>query len=333
MTEPLIGFIANPASGKDIRRLVALGSSVDNVEKINIVRRVMAGMVAMGIGRIAYLPDAFGITARAAALSKFPEATALPMECFNVPSDSQEAAARLAQMGASVIVTLGGDGTNRMVAKGCGTVPLMPISTGTNNVFPTTVEGTIAGIAVGAVARGITQDASGRAIVRRQPVIRIDVEGQDSEIALIDAVTTQQSWIGARAIWKPQDIGTIVLSRVVTSAIGMASFGSVVFPEEAEQDHGVAIDIDQGAPRRVLVPLAPGTVIEAGIGDARVLATGDVVTAKNDQPYTIALDGEREVEIMNPAAEVRFTRAADGPFTVDPHLAFNAAAAAGAFSA
>jgi hypothetical protein len=35
---PLVGIIANPASGKDIRRLVALGSSVDNNEKINIVR-------------------------------------------------------------------------------------------------------------------------------------------------------------------------------------------------------------------------------------------------------------------------------------------------------
>ena len=40
-----------------------------------------------------------------------------------------------------LIVTLGGDGTNRVVAKGCGNVPITPISTGTNNVFPKVVEG------------------------------------------------------------------------------------------------------------------------------------------------------------------------------------------------
>ena len=44
MTErTLVGIIANPASGKDIRRLVAHGSTFDNNEKINIVRRVLLG--------------------------------------------------------------------------------------------------------------------------------------------------------------------------------------------------------------------------------------------------------------------------------------------------
>ncbi len=37
----LIGIIANPASGKDIRRLVAQGSVFDTSEKINILRRVL----------------------------------------------------------------------------------------------------------------------------------------------------------------------------------------------------------------------------------------------------------------------------------------------------
>ncbi len=42
-----------------------------------------------------------------------------------------------------------------MVAKGCGSIPLLPVSTGTNNVFPSMVEGTVAGMAAGVVARGI----------------------------------------------------------------------------------------------------------------------------------------------------------------------------------
>ena len=49
--QALVGIIANPASGKDIRRLVAHGSTFDNNEKINIVRRVLLGLDAAGVRR------------------------------------------------------------------------------------------------------------------------------------------------------------------------------------------------------------------------------------------------------------------------------------------
>src|SRR5918998_1265194 len=63
----LVGIIANPASGKDIRRLVAHGSAFDNNEKINIVRRMPLGLDAAGVREVAYLPDAYGIVERAAS--------------------------------------------------------------------------------------------------------------------------------------------------------------------------------------------------------------------------------------------------------------------------
>jgi len=34
------------------------------------------------------------------------------------------------------IIVLGGDVTNRVVAKGCGDVPILPLSGDTNNVSP-----------------------------------------------------------------------------------------------------------------------------------------------------------------------------------------------------
>ena len=47
-----IGIIANPASGKDIRRLVAQGSVFDTSEKTNILRRVLRAIDALGdVGR------------------------------------------------------------------------------------------------------------------------------------------------------------------------------------------------------------------------------------------------------------------------------------------
>ncbi|MFP6817128.1 MAG: hypothetical protein VB949_15870, partial [Pseudomonadales bacterium] len=56
-----IGIIANPASGKDVRRLVARASVFDNQEKQAIVRRVLVGLVAAGADEVAYLDDRHGI--------------------------------------------------------------------------------------------------------------------------------------------------------------------------------------------------------------------------------------------------------------------------------
>ena len=142
----LVGIIANPASGKDIRRLVAYGSVFDNQEKVRILRRVLIGLAAVGVERIYYMQDYFGIVDR--ALSKVDlkiPISALISNLTGTQEDSIQAAHIMASEGAACIVTLGGDGTNRAVVKGSNLVPILPISTGTNNVFPYMVEGTIAG--------------------------------------------------------------------------------------------------------------------------------------------------------------------------------------------
>ncbi|HCF71167.1 MAG TPA: ATP-NAD kinase, partial [Syntrophomonas sp.] len=149
-----VGIIANPASGKDIRRLVAYGITFDNLEKVNIVRRALLGLAATGVERVVYMPDYYGIVPKAldglSVLHQLPlEVEMLEMEMSRMQEDSQNAAALMNEMKVDCIITLGGDGTNRMIAKGCGRIPLVPISTGTNNVFPEMVEGTIAGLAAG----------------------------------------------------------------------------------------------------------------------------------------------------------------------------------------
>ena len=88
-------------------------------------------------------------------------------------------------MGASCIITLGGDGTNRAVAKTCGDTPLLPISTGTNNVFPFMVEGTLAGMAAGVVA---TEIAPPDLLTKRSPRLEVVDGGRVIDIALrVDA--------------------------------------------------------------------------------------------------------------------------------------------------
>ena len=149
-----VGIIPNPASGKDIRRLVAYGSVFDNNEKVNIVRRVVLGLEAMGVKEVFVMPDSFGIGIRAMEDLKVSlKASFLDVKIENPQEDSARAAKMLNQLGVACIITLGGDGTNRVVAKACAETPLLPISTGTNNVFPQMVEGTLAGLAAGAAAR------------------------------------------------------------------------------------------------------------------------------------------------------------------------------------
>ncbi len=337
MTEPaLVGIIANPASGKDIRRLVAHGSAFDNNEKINIVRRVLLGLDAAGVSRVAHLPDDYGIVQRAGHAAK----PRLHLEPLGMPvianaSDSTEAAQRLRDAGAAVIITLGGDGTNRVVAKGCGDVPILPISTGTNNVFPRMIEGTLAGLAAGLVATGVAQNRpEGPTVIRRVPQLEILVDNEFRDIALIDAVTSTQSWIGARAIWEPTHLREIALSRLIPAAIGIASIGSPLFPAECGSCNGAFIRIghQESAATTATVPIAPGLIRQIPVADAQLMHPGDVVSFGHG-PCTIALDGEREIEIRDARQTLSVRLQPKGPRVVDVEAALTLGATLGAFRA
>ena len=60
-----IGVVANPASGKDVRRLAARASVFDNREKAAIVTRAITGAVNAGARSFAYLDDSHNIAASA----------------------------------------------------------------------------------------------------------------------------------------------------------------------------------------------------------------------------------------------------------------------------
>src|SRR5260221_13885626 len=68
--------------------------------------------------------------------------------------DTVDAVRRMVAVGARVIVCLGGDGTARVTASAAGEVPMLALSTGTNNTFPAVREATIAGLAAGFVSSG-----------------------------------------------------------------------------------------------------------------------------------------------------------------------------------
>lgn len=332
-----VGIIANPASGKDIRRLVAHGSSFDNNEKINIVRRVLLGLDTSGVERVVYLPDPHAIVDRAAGPIQLRlRLEPLPMPVLGEAGDSTEAAQRMADLGAGVIVTLGGDGTNRVVAKGCGLVPLVPISTGTNNVFPEMVEGTLAGIAAGLVATGVSRNrAGGFRVVRRAPRLEVVLDGEVRDLALIDVVTSRQAWVGSRALWNPAHLRDVVLSRIVPAAIGLASLGGLLFPDAVGGCSGAHISVgdpDRERERLVIAPLAPGLLRQIPIARAE-LVNPEATVSLAAGPCVIALDGERELEVLDGETTIEVHLAVDGPRVVDIAAAIQDAAAQHFFTA
>ncbi|MFL5700992.1 MAG: NAD(+)/NADH kinase [Ktedonobacteraceae bacterium] len=353
MSSPLVGIIANPASGRDIRRLVAHGTVFDNNEKTAIVRRVLLGLEAVGIRRVAYMPEHdFGILPRAiTGLHGHPlllTAAPLEMPVLGTSADSTRAAQLLAELGAGCIITLGGDGTNRVVAKGCGTVPLVPISTGTNNVFPTFLEGTVAGVAAGLVARG----CAGKGALRRAPRLEVLVNGTPIDSALVDVVVSEQPFVGTRALWDLSLVREVVLSRIAPATIGLSALGGALLSAqiqagneavassfaqpackenatvEVSERAGMHIVLGDGG-REVMAALAPGIIKWVGVRETRKLQVDDVVQFQPGAG-TVALDGEREIEIpMTSVVEVRLC--ADGPFVVDVPAALEGAAHAGHF--
>jgi len=336
-----VGIIANPASGKDIRRLVAHGSVFDNQEKVNILRRMLLALDAVGVDRVIFMPDYYGLGERALdGLKLHLESSFLDMPVRANDQDSTEAARRFREMGVNCIVTLGGDGTNRAVAKTCGTVPLVAVSTGTNNVFPDMVESTVAGLAAGLVA---THAVDVERVTYHSKRLEIyssavgacpnAVGGQPSavepvDIALIDVVTCADLFIGSRALWDPARIREIILASARPGSIGMSAVGSCLHPFDSREPIGMHLELGDGGDR-VLAPVAPGLILPVEVRRYRLLRLGDEVPLRSE-PCTVALDGERYIEVgREQELTVRLTDR--GPRVVDISKCMAEAARAGIF--
>ena len=318
MPETIVGIIANPAAGKDIRRIVSQGRFISNQEKVNTLTRVMAGLEAVGVQRVVFMPDIamLGAAASAEATSTIPTHI-LDFTAFNEDRDSTTAAAMMTEMGAGCLVTLGGDGTNRAVSKGCGNVPLLPISTGTNNVFPTMVEGTIAGLAAGIVAQG---EIDLETITTPSKSLEVRVNGEFRDMALVDVAVSKERFVGARAVWDIDTLHEVYLARAEPASIGLSSIGSRLLPLDAEDNRGLYIRLGEGG-EHVSAPIAPGYIRQVGIQEWRTVEIGEPVPV-GLLPSTIALDGERTFTLRQEAvAEVVLTMGGPRVVSIEKALA------------
>lgn len=325
-----LGIIANPASGKDIRRLVSYATTIDNNEKVNICKRIVLAAGGLGVRDVVFMPDTFtmGYSVRYqlqddGVLDSNVEVLDFLMD--GSVKDTEASAALMESMGVGCVVVLGGDGTSRAAAKGLNKTPMLSISTGTNNVYPAMMEGTVAGMAAAAVTR--LDDPYSVCI--RDKRVEVYVNGAYRDMALIDAVISDDTYVGARAIWEPARMKHIIVSRCHPATIGFSSVPGVCRIVEDTDDRGFAVELGSGG-RRVLAPIAAGILTPMEIRNARELALGEEYLYHAAEPGMIALDGEREIRLF-PGDEARFVIRRSGPWRVLPRRAISRAAELGLF--
>lgn len=324
----LVGIIANPAASKDIRRLVAQGRVVPDWEKVNILRRVMLGLQAVGVESLVAMPDSSHLCQRArddAQLSL--DLSLLEMPAQYVEGDTVTAARLMGEMGVDCLVTLGGDGTNRAVAKGCTSLPLVAISTGTNNVFPTMVEGTLAGIAAGLVA---LERVDLEPVSCISKTLEIYVDGENQDLALVDVALSRERFVASRAIWDLRTLYEVFLTRAEPVSLGLSSVGGQLHPVSLADDEGLRYVLGNGpedGQEVVQAPIAPGMVSAIPIAEWQSLEM-DVPVAVEPRHCTVALDGERAFNVT-PQQRLELVLRRNGPRVVDVDAVLRAAAEKG----
>ncbi len=330
MAEPAVhrpvGIIVNPLSGRDVRRLAARAGTSTPEDKRNQVQRILVGAAAGGATAAVLVRDPFRIAnaaIEALGIDIEPELLDLGARCH--PGDTPAAARAMRERGCGAIVVLGGDGTNRTIAKVWPDAPLVPVSTGTNNVFPTMVEATMAGAAAGLVASGRVPLER---VSRPAKVVRVSIEGEPDDLALIDVVHLVDDSLGNRMPYEPGKIRRLVVSRAEPCAVGISPVAGLLHPVGSDEDAGVEVACaGDGDP--LLVPISPGLYTQLGIASSRVIALGEEVFIEG--PGLLAFDGDRE-RALAPGQKARVWVERTGPQVIDVPVALREAALRGSYS-
>ncbi|MDG5817351.1 NAD(+)/NADH kinase [Natronococcus sp. A-GB7] len=328
-----VGLVVNPAAGRDIRRLTGGASVVDDYAKRRVADCVLEGLTAVpDPPSVRVMPDRSGIADH--VLEEAPDA--IEAEALDIPlersaADTRRAAAQFRADGADAVVVLGGDGTTRDVAGEIGSVPVVSVSTGTNNVVPSAVDGTVAGVAAALVA---TSTVSAADVVERHGRIEARAEtpsGEKRLAALAAAEVSSRSFIGSRALLDPDDLVGGVVSRARPGDIGLPAVAGALESVAPGEPGGVALRLTDpvDAPRTARAVLAPGVVATVGIESCKRVEPDEPV-AFEVPDGVVGADGERELELTDTTVEFRVR--SDGPRLVDVDAALAAGADAGTFA-
>jgi hypothetical protein len=320
-----LALCVNPMSGRDVRRLAARATNMTHEAKRDIVARVAAGADAVGTTDIYITKEPFRIASMALEhMGLNANVHVLEHELTNSAADTERAIALFREAGCRTIVSLGGDGTNRAIvresARAASDVDLVPLSTGTNNVFPVLAEPTVAGIVAGLNALGRLPETV------KAPVKVLHVKTPGAvDVGLIDAVLLVNDHVGNLLPFDAHKLAQIYLARAEPNAIGMSPIGGYIEPIYAEDDAGLLVHVGEGG-TVVRAPLSPGLFQDVPVRSATRVAFDVAVPFRG--PGVIALDGDRDLKLRE-RENATVTLRRDGPRVIDIEAAMRWAQANG----
>ena len=317
-----LGIVVNPMSGRDVRRVAAKASTSNHHEKQQQVTRLVLGALEMGATKIYLGNEPFRINER--AIENLPERTSIEILKYPLTHTAKDTATMTRLMweaGCRTFIVLGGDGTSRIVAKTLPDAVILPLSTGTNNVFPIFCEASIAGAAAGLIAAN-RMKAENHCYRCKQ--LHIRVNGVDKDLALIDAVLLNNDSIGSLLPFAPENIRQVFLTRAEPASVGISPIGGFLRICKAKDAFGVMVSCDPDAEETVRVPLSPGLYGNIGIRKHSKMELGQTYRVKG--PGILAFDGDRTIQ-FEAADDVEISVRQDGPWIIEPNKILETAAA------
>ncbi|MFZ7121437.1 MAG: NAD(+)/NADH kinase, partial [Eubacteriaceae bacterium] len=290
-----IGVIINPNSGKDIRRIFSYAQTIGNNEKANLVERMILGAQDLGVQDIFIMADYYNIgSSIKSVLTENGDLKAnlniLDFKPKGNEHDTIKASESFMSMNVNCIIVLGGDGTSRLVAKAKPEIPLISISTGTNNVFPKFYEGTIVGMAAAVVCKfGVIDE-----YISKEKMIEIYLNGKVIDYALIDAAISVNQSIGVRAIEDISSIEELIVTRCHPATIGFSSIIGVNSISRSYDDFGYRVKLNKGS-IKLRAPFGAGKMIEMNMEQPVKLNLDQMYVYRAKRKGSIALDGERTI--------------------------------------
>ena len=297
--------------------------------KRDIVARIAAGADAVGVGHIYVTREPFRIAT--AALSLLPlraKVHVVETPLNHDAGDTEAAVSAFLKAGVTTIVTLGGDGTNRAVARVARDINLVPLSVGTNNVFPTLAEPTTAGMVAGLVAAGRFDSASGYGAVRKRcKMLHARLPSGASDVGLVDAALLAGDVVGNMLPFDAQRLEKLFLTRAEPDAIGTSAIGGFVDVVDADDDCGLLVELggNRGG-RLVNAPLSPGLFSQVEVVAAQRIPLDTPVLFRGQG--VLALDGDRDYG-LGPRDAATLSIRRDGPWVIDVGSAMRLAVRAG----
>ena len=118
LQENLLGIIVNPMSGRDVRRVAARASTSTHYEKQQQVTRLVLAALHNGVTRIFLGDEPFRISSRAVEhLPQRASVDILKYPLTHTARDTETMADLMWAAGCRTFIVLGGDGTNRIIAR------------------------------------------------------------------------------------------------------------------------------------------------------------------------------------------------------------------------